>query len=565
MKSNRFACVALLFVRTIVLAQSNPVPLVNNPLVPDAVAPGSPGFTLTVNGTGFVPSSVVNWNKNTLATTFISGSQLTATVPAANIATASTASVTVGNPAPGGGVSSVVFFPITVPTAGIAFGQSVLSGGSFPDAVLTADLNGDGKLDLITAQGTGSAVSVFLGNGDGTFRPRVDYVVGAYPSLTVAADFNGDGKLDLAVANGNGGAYILLGNGDGTFQPYQSFSVASTVYYLVAGDFNADGKIDLAFATYPNSVAIVLGNGDGTFESPVGYTVGSGGLFGLATGDFNRDGKLDLAVEVNFDSVVTILLGNGDGTFQPGAQLATASRPESVITADLNGDGKLDLAVTALGPGSRGALSVLLGNGDGTFQNHVDYLTRGIAVPLTAVDLNGDGKLDVAATNTARNVIFTYLGNGDGTFQSAVFFPAGSGVFGLAAGDLNGDGRLDLVTANANDNTISVLPQVASVLSTTFIDFGKTKVGTMSRTVKVTLSNTGTVAFAISSIRLTGSNASQFKERNQCGSSLAAGASCAIQVAFAPSLTKPASATVTIIDSAVNQPQTILLQGKGTQ
>jgi hypothetical protein len=164
------------------LAQ-NPVPLVNQPLVPDAAAPGSPQFTLTVNGTGFVFGATVNWNGTALATNFVSQAQLTATVPASDIANPGTATVTVTNPGPGGGVSNAQSVSIAQPVTAVAFTRAVTyaSGGQFPDTVVLADVNGDGNPDLLVLNGcansncTNGSVGVLLGNGDGTFRAAVAY------------------------------------------------------------------------------------------------------------------------------------------------------------------------------------------------------------------------------------------------------------------------------------------------------------------------------------------------------------------------------------------------------
>jgi|SRR5438552_4511701 len=220
MKFRRFAYVSF-FLGTIAVAQSNPVPFIDQPLVPGNALPGGPGFTLTVNGTGFVSGSVVNWNKAALVTTFVGNSQLTATVPAADIATASTVAVTVVNPSPGGGTSNVNFFDIRQPFFAASFGQSILSGGDFPYDLKSLDANGDGKLDLAVAVLNDAAVSVLLGNGDGTFQPQVEYPTNGYPVGVVAGDFNGDGKIDLAVSaisfdQSTGFVSLLLGNGDGT-------------------------------------------------------------------------------------------------------------------------------------------------------------------------------------------------------------------------------------------------------------------------------------------------------------------------------------------------------------
>src|SRR5262249_43152834 len=252
----------------------NPVPLINQPLVPDAVAPGGAGFPLIVNGTGFVSGSVVSWNSSARATTFVSSSQLAASILVSDIATANTASVTVVNPSPGGGTSNVVFFPITVPASSIAVNRSDYATGLTPASMATADLNGDGRLDLAVVDYGEGKISILLGNGDGTFQTHMDYATGGgTPSTVVVCDFNGDGKLDLAVRNqGSNTISVLLGNGDGTFQSAVTYPTGRYTSRVAVGDFNADGAPDLVTTnSADNTVSILLGNGDGTFQSHVDY------------------------------------------------------------------------------------------------------------------------------------------------------------------------------------------------------------------------------------------------------------------------------------------------------
>ena len=314
-------CVALNGLRGTAQAQ-NPVPLINLPLVPDAIAPGRSGFTLTVNGTGFVVGSVVKWNGSPLATTLVSSSQLTAKVPTSAIATPGTASVTVVNPGGGGGTSNIVFFPVAIPTLTVTMsaGQDYAVGGG-PSGIGTADLNGDGKLDLVTTNSSDNTISVLLGDGDGTFQTQGTYSVGTNPTNLVIADFNGDGRPDLAVTNTNSNTVsVLLGKGDGTFRSQVQYATGAGVSGIVVADVNGDGKLDLVTTnSSDNTISVLLGNGDGTFQTQATYDAG-GNPVSVTVGDFNRDGKLDLAVANNNlgnpdTPTISVLLGAGDGTF----------------------------------------------------------------------------------------------------------------------------------------------------------------------------------------------------------------------------------------------------------
>jgi hypothetical protein len=551
-------------------AQTNPVPLINQPLVPDATVPGGPGFTLTVNGTGFVSASVVNWNGSARATTFVNSSQLTAAILASDIATANTASVTVVNPSPGGGESNAVFFPITSPTSSVSFKTSEYATGTTPVFVAIGDFNGDSKLDAAVANFGSNTVSVFLGNGDGTFQMHVDYATGGTPSSVAVGDFNRDDKLDLALTNGTfsvgNSVSVLLGNGDGTFQAHMEYTTGLGPTDAAVGDFNLDGKLDLAVANYgpaftTGSVSILLGSGDGTFQSAVNYPAGVNPI-SVLVGDFDKDGAMDLAVgDNNYPQGVSVLLGNGDGTFQSATHNQTAGGPRAGIVADMNLDGNLDLAFAPYdGTGAVGVY-IFIGNGDGTFQPEISYMAGAGANSLQGEDFNGDGLLDLAVANVESNNVSVLLGQGDGTFQAHVDYGTGSTPVQVAIGDFNGDGRLDLAVANGTSNTISILLQGTTVaLSDTSLRFGVQLVGTTSAAQRATLTNTGGSTLTISSIAASG----DFIAENNCGSSLPAGASCTIRVAFNPSDKGGRSGAVTITDDAANSPQTSALTGTGT-
>ena len=331
--------------------------------------------------------------------------------------------------------------------------------GNGPRNVAVADLNGDGKADLVVVNSTDNTISVALSNGDGTFRPAVTYAVGSQPNDVAIADFNGDGKPDLAVTSINAKQVsVLLGNGDGTFQAAVNYPTSDMTLDLVVADFNGDGKIDIAATDLFSGVSILLGNGDGTFQADRPFSTGAfNGA--LAVADFNGDGKPDLAVVNNNDDSVTIFLGNGDGTFTQGAAYNFTGAIERVAVGDLNLDGKPDLVIT---PGNSGypvgAVMVLLGNGDGTFAAPVNYGTAlSSAIGVVVADFNGDGKPDIAVTDQATNTVLLLAGQGDGTFLTSFQYAVGVGPEDIAVGDFNGDGKTDLATANYFSNDASTL------------------------------------------------------------------------------------------------------------
>jgi VCBS repeat protein len=435
-----------------VTAIPSPVPLVYQPLSPAVVSPGAAAFTLTVNGTGFVSGSNVNWNGSARATSFVSESQLTASILLSDIATAGIASVVVVNPAPGGGKSNPVLFEVTNPN-GVSFSSAPpLPAGSGPKPVATGDFNGDGKVDLVVANESSDNVSVFLSNGDGTFQAAVDYSVGSQPFSIAVGDFNGDGKLDLVVVNNlSDSVSVLLGKGDGTFQPAMTSGAGSTPTSVAVGDFNGDGNLDLVVVNNLGA-GVLLGKGDGTFQPPVNYAVGSG-ISSVAVGDFNGDGKLDLVVGdfMAPNSNISVLLGNGDGTFQTPSSDVIGITPSSIAVGDFNGDGKLDVAVAG-GRCKTGCpiLQVLLGNGDGTFQPVRSFFnpTQNVANSVTIGDFNGDGKLDAFVTYNGPT-FSVFQGVGTGSFADAGDHSLGLNYVGpVVIGDFNGDGKLDLAVAS---------------------------------------------------------------------------------------------------------------------
>ena len=352
-------------------------------------------------------------------------------------------------------------------------------------AIESAYLNADNNLDVVTGDAA-QTITVLLGNGDGTFKPKV-----VYPGCTVGkvlqmvfADFNRDGKTDIALGcsdGTNGGLLIILGNGDGSFQTpvlYPTGDVAS----IAMGDFNNDGLFD--FAVTDNSqqnVTFLLGKGDGTFTKEPAVISTNVVTRGIVAADLNGDGKDDIAYAVAtavpgsklFDLYVA--LGKGDGTFQ-SPTLVASQIGEFLTSGDTNGDGKADvIAATITEPGGGligNSLFVLLGNGDGTFQTPVAY-TSDIPSDPHLADVNGDGIPDIIAGGSTGALV--YIGNGDGTFQP--YQEPSIGGFALTyavnAGDYNNKGNADLIGTDADTpraaDTMSQVTQTSTASALTSV------------------------------------------------------------------------------------------------
>jgi hypothetical protein len=288
------------------------------------------------------------------------------------------------------------------------------------------------------------------------FAQPQSYGAGSTPRSIAAADFNGDGTLDLAVANEAGGSIsVLLGRGDGTFAGAVNYAAGASPRSVAVGDFNSDGVPDLAVASSAEgTITVLLGNDDGTFAALPAIAAG-GSPSSVAVGDFNHDGVPDLAVAIDAGGAgsVTILLGNGDGTFKIANRYFVGSSPQALAIADFNGDGALDLVTV-----NYGNVSVLLGNGDGTFQSDATHaLASGNSSGAAGVavgDFNGDGLPDIAAASSG--VVSVLLNQGGGNFGLAAGYSVGA-ANSIAVADFNGDGRADLVVGDVEGRNLIVL------------------------------------------------------------------------------------------------------------
>jgi len=223
-------------------------------------------------------------------------------------------------------------------------------------------------------------------------------------------------------------------------------------------DFNGDSKPDIVVINAGGwgTVSVLLNLGGGNFSAPISTSTGGSGAIAITSGDFNHDGKADLAVVNNVSNNVSILLGNGDGTFRLDSYASVHTGPVAITQADFNRDGNLDLAVVN---SLTGDVSILLGNPDGTFRAAPQLVVGSAPTGIKAGDFNGDGIPDLAVADGSlgQQLVYIFLGNGDGTFRSGGTVPVGNEPFALVAHDFNHDGKTDLAVANLASNNLSVL------------------------------------------------------------------------------------------------------------
>jgi hypothetical protein len=391
--------------------------------------------------------------------------------------------------------------------------------GTNPKAVAVGDFNHDGKRDLVvvnygdpTANNNGS-VSILFGNGDGTFKAAKNMAIGKNCTGLVAGDFNGDGNDDLALVrpgdptvNDDGDVTIFLGNGDGTFRQGEVLTPGKNpsldARAMTAIDLNGDQRLDLVVANSGDKTfSVLLGKGDGTFQSPMAYPVNTSlsASISLVRVDLAGNGRKDLAVFHLFH--VDLWLNNGDGTLRHGGGLVASG----VTAGDLNGDKKDDLLanpnVICIFHCGGGAIrsDLYLGNGDGTFQPAIS-----IGQPVqAAADFDGDGKLDLAGTNSGSNgsaQIVVLLGFGDGTFQQAVSVNSNGGLFQVL--DVNEDGAPDLVSILNNSiglqlNVGTDFSVSASALSPSTLSPGQSATSTISLSLLTLFDNPVSLACSV--------------------------------------------------------------------
>ena len=375
--------------------------------------------------------------------------------------------------------------------------------GGQPTAIAAGDLNGDGQPDVVITGASGD-VSVMISQGGTRFKAPVGYSLGpGSPQAVAIGDLNGDGKPDVIVANAAGSASVMLGNGDGTLRAATSTAVNPNAQSIALGDFNRDGKLDVAVAAYGSSpggadsgaVVVLPGKGDGTFQTPV--ILAAGGLHpeAIAAGDLNGDGTKDLAVVMvgasGQPATLAVFLGQANGTFAAARTfpLKTAGGSQSGIAiGDLNGDGKPDIAaVSNFGQD----VDILLGDGAGGFQEAAATPTTDSGpTALLMTDFNGDGKLDLIVPHCCGLSDATFLlGNGNGTFQSEVHFVSGREPAGIALTRFAGSNGPDMVIADRGGTWLSLVNASSSPLTVSAASAGPASGSGTSQTFTFTFSD----------------------------------------------------------------------------
>lgn len=503
-----------------------------------------------------------------------------------------------------GGLPITKTFILTVTTPAtcnpVSFAPPANSGvGSRPDSIVVGDFNGDGKQDLATANGSVDNVSVLLGNGTGGFSAATNFAVGTLPTSVAVGDFDNDGNQDLVTSNQNSASVsILLGDGTGSFAIAASWAAGANPQSVAVGDFNGDFKDDLVVANGSNSVSVLMNDGEGNFEEPVSFAVG-GPPLSVAVGEFNGDGKPDLATANGTSQNLSVLLGNGAGGFAAATNFNIAGNPQSVAVADLNGDGKQDLATAHI---FSDKVSVLLGNGAGSFSAAAEFGVGSTPKSVALGDFNGDGKQDLVAANQNSVGVSILLGDGAGSFSTPLNFGSAITPVSVAVGDFNGDGMQDLATANLFADNLSVLlrqcasptptptptatptptptpvPEINVRMASVNIadgdtspspadgtDFGNSEVNGGTVTHVFNIENLGIGPLNITSLTLSGPNASDFTigELTPAGP-IAQSNFAAFSVTFDPSVAGLRTATVNIgNDDSDENPYDFAIQGTG--
>ena len=331
--------------------------------------------------------------------------------------------------------------------------------GDAPRDIAVADVNGDGKLDLVTANDGSNSVSVLLGTsptgssvtGNFGFTDATDYAAGTRPSSLAIGDFNNNGKLDIAVTNLLANTVTVLdGEGNGYFETLPSDPTGAGPVSVTAADLDGDGNLDLVITISNRKVSVLSGDGHFNFDNGVTYGVGSSPVASAAA-DIDGDGDLDVFVVNQNGSSVSVLLNDGLGGFGNGGTLRVGASPTDVMAVDVNGDDDIDLVITNSGDDT---VSVLLGDGNGGFAPAIVSNAGNNPLAVAAGDVTGDGTIDLVVVGD--DGVSVLSGRGNGSFGVPATWAAGGRPTDVAVADFNKDGLADIVVTNANDDTVSV-------------------------------------------------------------------------------------------------------------
>jgi hypothetical protein len=353
---------------------------------------------------------------------------------------------------------------------GVAFKTTTISVGNGPSSVIAADVNNDGKVDLICTDSKDNMLTVLTNDGSGNFVLSATLNLNPYtnPACVIAVDVNGDSNLDLVVALfGSSKLMVLTNDGSGNFSSNAIYKVGlfpgADPSCVVVADVNGDGKLDLISANttlWPNAgLTVLTNNGSGGFVLSTNF-VSRNQLpspHWVAAADINGNGKVDLITANLATPPLTVLTNDGGGNFSFNATYNVGLVPQCVVAADVNGDSNVDLVSANY---SDGTLTVLTNDGSGNFTSNATYSVGSGPFFVTATDINGDGKVDLISANSKTNTLTVLTNDGSGGFVFCTTLVVGSGPRSFAVADINGDGKPDIITANFNDNTLTVLTQI---------------------------------------------------------------------------------------------------------
>ena len=341
----------------------------------------------------------------------------------------------------------------------------VFPTGVNPYGVAIGDVNGDGKADLVIADGGSDSITVLIGNGQDGFTSRVDIPVGALPYAVALADLDGDGKLDAVVANSDSNSVsVLLGNNTATFGPRTQYATGRSPRAVAIADLNGDHRLDIAVANLNSStISVLSGDGAGGFGVRTDYATGAV-PYAIAIGDLNADAHPDI-VTANYGSyTISVLISNGAGGFSAHTDIPAGTAPYGVALGSLDVDGTLDVAVSDAGSN---LVTKMSGDGTGGFVLPSTFQVGAGPRQIAAADMNGDGLLDLVVADYSASTVTVLTNNGAGGFVRADLTGAAN-PRGVAVGDLNADGRPDMAVTNVGSNSVTVwLSGTGSVASST--------------------------------------------------------------------------------------------------